>query len=392
MSKIIGSLLAVLIPALIPALMPVLMPNLTLDPLTAEEPDAARLELARTEAIRWGIQYLRNAQGEDGLFSPDTGIGPTIIVLMGLLRCDVPVDDPIVVRGLDAILSSVADDGGIYSSRGRIPAYESSLAISCLKLAIDRGADPRYAQPLEKAEAFIRSLQYGENTNTSVDDVYYGGVGYGADSRPDLSCTQYFIDALRDLGAGADDEAMRRALVFVSRCQNYDSGEPGAGDSVSGNNASKGDDGGFIYTCVGDGQSPAGETEEGLRSYGSITYAGLKSLIYAGLTADDPRVQAASGWIRENYTLDENPGLGRRGLYYYYHTMAKTLNALELTTFTDAAGKEHPWRQELVEKLLDAQRPNGSWVNDNRMWMETDPVLVTGYALIVLSFCRLEEQ
>ena len=355
-------------------------------PAAAGEMSDASLEQARIEAILWGIQYLRNAQGEDGLFSPDTGIGPTIIVLMGLLRCDVPVDDPIVVRGLDALLASVADDGGIYSAGGRIPAYESSLAISCLKLAADHGADARYTQPLEKAEAFLRSLQYGENTGTSVDDLYYGGVGYGKDSRPDLSCTQYFIDALHDLGAGADDEALGRALVFVSRCQNYDSGEPQAAGGLSGGGE---DDGGFIYTCVGEGQSPAGETDKGLRSYGSITYAGLKSLIYAGLTADDPRVIAAAGWIRENFTLDENPGLGRRGLYYYYHTMAKTLSVLEQEKITDAAGNEHLWRRELVEKLLQTQRPNGSWVNDNRMWMETDPVLVTGYALIVLSFCRL---
>ena len=59
------------------------------------------------------------------------------------------------------------------------------------------------------------------------------------------------------------------------------------------------------------------------RSYGSMTYAGLKSMVFAGLKPDDIRVQAATKWLRANYSLDENPGLGQAGLYYYYHLMAK---------------------------------------------------------------------
>jgi hypothetical protein len=39
-----------------------------------------------------------------------------------------------------------------------------------------------------------------------------------------------------------------------------------------------------------------------------ISSAGLKSMIYAGLTQDDPRVKAAIGYIKDRYTLDENPG------------------------------------------------------------------------------------
>lgn len=344
------------------------------------------LEQSRREMIDWGVRYLKAAQGQDGLFSPDTGIGPTTVVLIGLLRCGAASSDTAVVNALEALLAHIGSDGGIYTPGGRIAAYESALAISALKLAVDSGADARFSEPLARAEEFLRSLQYGDANGTDVSDLYYGGVGYGAMSRPDLSCTQYFIDALHDMGAGADDPALQSALVFVSRCQNFDSGE-----TVSGAADSKENDGGFIYTCVGEGQSPAGKTDAGLRSYGSITYAGLKSLIYAGLTPDDPRVTAASEWLKKNYSLDENPGLGRRGLYYYYHTMAKTLALLGEKTVTDSSGTEHDWRRELIETLAEAQRPDGSWVNDHRMWMETDPVLVTGYALIVLSYCGGEE-
>jgi squalene-hopene/tetraprenyl-beta-curcumene cyclase len=54
-----------------------------------------------------------------------------------------------------------------------------------------------------------------------------------------------------------------------------------------------------------------------LRSYASMTYAGLKSMIYAGLTPDDPRVKAAVAWLAKNYTLESNPGLGDAGLYIF---------------------------------------------------------------------------
>src|SRR5581483_10112438 len=108
-----------------------------------------------------------------------------------------------------------------------------------------------------------------------------------------------------------------------SRCQNLKgefNDQPWAG---------KVNDGGFVYTAANGGQTFAGKADDGgLRSYASMTYAGLKSMIYAGLNADDPRVKAASQYIRKHYTLDENPGLGQMGLYYYYHTFAKALAML----------------------------------------------------------------
>ncbi len=94
------------------------------------------------------------------------------------------------------------------------------------------------------------------------------------------------IEALRETGLPADDPALQKALVFVSRCQNLKSefnDRPWAG---------KVDDGGFIYTAANGGTSVAGKTDDGgLRSYASMTYAGLKSMIHAGLTAGRPTRQ-----------------------------------------------------------------------------------------------------
>ncbi len=129
-----------------------------------------------------------------------------------------------------------------------------------------------------------------------------------------------------------------------------------------------------------------------LPGYGSMTYAGVKSLIYCGVSKDDPRVQKAFEWIKKNYTLDHNPGMPEVrkhwGLYYYYHTMAKCLDVLGVDELVDASGKKHDWRAELTAELAKRQRTDGSWVNDQDKWMEGDPQLVSAYALLTLSHCK----
>jgi squalene-hopene/tetraprenyl-beta-curcumene cyclase len=133
----------------------------------------------------------------------------------------------------------------------------------------------------------------------------------------------------------------------------------------------------------------AGTTPEGgLRSYASMTYAGLKSMIFAGLDKDDPRVKAALEWLAKHYTFDENPGMGDSGLYYYYHTMGKALDVLGDETFTDSKGTAHAWRDELADAVIGRQQADGSWVNANARWMENDPNLVTAYALMALAYTR----
>ena len=149
-------------------------------------------------------------------------------------------------------------------------------------------------------------------------------------------------------------------------------------------------DGGFYYTPAAGGSSQAGEDEAtgGLKSYASMTYAGLKSMIYAGAKPDDPRVKAAIGWLKKHYDLGSNPGMGTSGLYYYYQTFAKALAALGEDKFVDSQGVAHDWRTDLINELASRQKPDGSWVNDNPRWLEGDASLSTAYALIALSYCK----
>ena len=120
------------------------------------------------------------------------------------------------------------------------------------------------------------------------------------------------------------------------------------------------------------------------RSYGSITYAGCKSLLNAGLSRDDPRVKDALGWISLHFTFDENPGLGQQGYYYYLHAMARALHASQENTLRDAAGRDRAWRAELIDALVARQRGDGSWKNDVERWEEAKEPLATIYAVLAL--------
>ena len=228
----------------------------------------------------------------------------------------------------------------------------------------------------------MKGLQWDETEGASPEDPAYGGAGYGKKNRPDLSNTSFLIEALRTAGTDADDAAIQRALIFVSRTQNL----PGPDNTLPF--PEKNPDGGFYYTPATGGESQAGTMPDGgLRSYASMTYAGLKSMIFAGLTRDDPRVKAAVAWLERHYTFAENPGLGDAGLFYYFHTAAKALDVLGEETFTDAQGVEHQWRSELADALLARQQADGSWVNSNSRWMEGEPTLVTSYSLLALAYC-----
>jgi squalene-hopene/tetraprenyl-beta-curcumene cyclase len=327
------------------------------------------------------VNFLRPRQGDDGSWSGDRKEpGITGLVVTALLRSGrVTADDKAVTKALGYLERFVGPKGGL--SEAPHSVYATSVAIMAFQVANKAG---RYDRVIKGGQEFLKSTQWDETETKGRETDFYGGAGYGGqNSRPDLSNTSFMMEALHNTGMPADDPALQKALVFVSRCQNLKSefnDQPWA---------SKINDGGFIYTAANGGSSVAGKTDDGgLRSYASMTYSGLRSMIYAGLTADDPRVKAAQDFISKHYTLDENPGLGQRGLYYYYQTFAKTLALLGKPLFIDASGGEHDWRADLVAALAKRQAANGAWVNGTAGFMEGDANLVTGYGLLALAHLR----
>jgi len=328
-----------------------------------------------------GIAYLTTkGRAADGSYSASAGPGLTALVTTAFLRHGRTANDPLVAESLAYLEQFVQEDGGIYQPGSTHRNYETCLAIMCFQEA---NRDGRYTKVVKRADAFVKDIQWDDGEGLDASSLSYGGSGYGSHKRPDLSNTSFLIDALRAAGNEADSEAIQRALTFVSRCQNLET--PHNQTAF----ASKNPDGGFYYTIAAGGSSQAGETAAGgLRSYGSMTYAGLKSMIFAGVGPDDPRVKAANTWISKNYTLQMNPGLGDAGLYYYFHTFAKTLRAQGNDVVVDAKGVEHNWRAELINELARRQQTDGSWSNKNDRWLEGDANLVSAYALLALSYCR----
>lgn len=348
----------------------------------AADVPAEGTQQALEQTIAKGIDFLRTkGQNADGTYSRQFGPGVTAMATMALLRHGRSVDDPQVAKSLKFLESCVQPDGSITLPKPGTTTYDTSLCLACFALA---NKDGRYRNVMDDAVKFLKGIQRDEGEGRTIDNADYGGAGYTAKTPGgDLSNTHMLLDALEDAGTGPDDEGVKRALIFVSRCQNLES------EHNRLEFAAKVNDGGFYYSPVGPGYSAAGKAEQGaLRSYGSMTYAGLKSMIYAGVTADDPRVKAATKWLQANYSVEENPGLGTSGLYYYYQLMSKALDAVGSPTFEDDAGKVHPWRTELATALAKRQQPDGSWINENNRWYEGDPNLSTSFALLALSYCR----
>ncbi|RCS52857.1 hypothetical protein DTL42_08485 [Bremerella cremea] len=364
-----------------PVFAAMLTASLLISPVALRAADNSAYE----KSVEKAVNYLTNqGQASDGTFSSNTGIGVTAICTLGLLEHGRTPLDRAVKKALAAMEKHVKPDGGIYVAGTRHRNYETCLSLLAFSAA---NKDGQYDQLIANANAFLKGLQWDEKEGKSEDDPAYGGAGYGSHSRPDMSNTTFLMEALKASGTAADDPAMQKALIFVSRCQNLES------PHNQFEFAPKNPDGGFYYTIAAGGSSQAGTTENGgLRSYGSMTYAGLKSMIYAGVDKDDERVKAAVAWLAKNYDTKQNPGMGETGLYYYYQTVAKALDAYGEDKFVTADGKQHDWRAEFTDQLISLQKENGSWVNEAERWMEGDPNLVTGYTLLALAHLNKDDK
>jgi len=332
-------------------------------------------------AIEKGLAWLKQHQNADGSWSLNDYPALTALPLWAYMGDPdgAPAVKPDYIRkGYAFIVSSAQPDGGIY--RKGLANYNTSISLIALVLA----QDGKYEPMIRAAHDFV----IGQQATNLPDPTMNGGIGYGPTGtgrgHPDLSNTVIALEAIRRSESIADRDRpngpkldWNAAIQFIQRCQNL----PGVNKEpyVSG---SADDAGGFMYFP---GESEAGETgKNGARSYGSMSYAGLLSYIYADLTKTDPRVTGAVDWLKGHYSVEENPGMGIDGLFYYYQVMAKALSTYGVPELALADGRKVNWPRELALKLINLQEEDGSWANESGRWMEKDPVLATAYAVLTL--------
>jgi squalene-hopene/tetraprenyl-beta-curcumene cyclase len=353
--------------------------------------------LPQSQGVSKALDFLNENQKE-GKFGfmgfDDPGItGMALSAVMRASRLLGREPPAYIAPGLEYLDSLRKKDGSVYLTG--LKTYVTSVAL----MAFEDSKDPRFKEAVAAARDFLIAVQSDEGEGYSMEeDSFYGGMGYGGDERPDLSNTQMAIDALRAAGVDKKHESFQKAIRFLRKCQNLAEVNPTEVRLSDGKKVVAGTDGGGVY-YPGDSKAGLDEVDQGVfvaRSYGSMTYALLKSYLFAGLDPEDRRVRAAAAWIEKNYTLEENPGfrtvagrdLGQQGLFYYYLTMARALDALGREEITDSRGATHNWRIEMRNKILSIQRVDGSWINEGSpRWFEGNPVLATSYALLVLDVC-----
>jgi squalene-hopene/tetraprenyl-beta-curcumene cyclase len=332
------------------------------------------------------LAFFKTAQKDGGNFETDPRAGEpglTALIAAALVKNGVPTDNPVVSKALKFLETKVQKDGGVYD-RG-LSNYMTCLALMTFKEANTGG---KYDKTIEAASKYIKSLQYVDGLKE--DHPTFGGAGYdkpNAKGRPDMSNTHFMVEALLAAGVSKDDPSITRALTYISRSQNLESE---FNKLPYAKKAGANDKGGFVYNLsdADNPKSPKITAEGGLRSEGGMTYAGLKSFLYAGVAKDDVRVKAAVAWVRAHYSVTENPGQKDSGLYYYYHTFAKAMDALGEDPFVDAKGTKHDWRQELFDELKKKQKDNGSWQNSNPAFAEGMPTLATAFAILSIGYCK----
>ena len=397
--------------------------NLALDKLAAKKGKGNAWSDSQQKAFTWLFRQqqdgvfsvtipMKNEQGEQVMRSfPDpalTGFG-----LMSMqskpsaLRT--VAEQEAIQNGLKWLLTQQNPDGTF----GReVLNYTTCVVVG----ALSRWQDPVAVPVLARAQKAILGFQNIEAGGYERSDRDYGSIGYGSSQRGDLSNTQFSMAALRASGLPEDHEAMQKALVFLQRTQNLKSSNDFVGKIPHPDKpgelieVASGDDGGAAYypgnSAAGYSVQPNGQAIA--RSYGSMTYALLKSYTLAGVRGDDPRVQAAVKWIQNNWTLAVNPGsdpaMGEKvkyaGLFYYYMVLAQALDAAgiervlvegepDVQTSGMPPMKELDWRAALRDHLAATQQPDGTWINGkNGRWMESLPLLCTCYAMVALEYCK----
>lgn len=369
--------------------------------LPAQDDLKKKLENAYSSAGDWLVSQQDKSgawlSGPPGKESPSVAYTSIIVTAFARAPKDLRAKYQKSIDAGSAWIASKKNDDGSFGegpSGGFLKTYATAVALMALA-AVDRD---KYADLIRGAQAYLKQNQLKEGLER-------GGSGYGDDEPTkdgmkktiaNMSTTGFAADAMEASGLPKDDQFWKLCVEFVRKCQNNSETNTDKEfvEKLKAQGLSVGDDGGLYYTPSEDRKLHKAGTvkiidKEVVQSYGSMTYHGIKTYLFAGLKKDSPEVKAAIDWVRKNYTVEAHPGFPfdnqkrnhLRGLFYYYYVMARAMDAIGEKPFTTFDGKEHDWPAEMGEQLLKLMKDGKMWVNENPAWWENDPLLVTSYVL-----------
>lgn len=394
------------------ALMATLVLGMIAAPVQAQNHDATIKKA--DESIAKAIDFLKSKQAEDGSWMANPKFGATKasitgLITAGLLRNGMSPDDPMIQKAVAYTLKHQQEDGSFAAPGGHIPVYTTALSLLALGQLRD---DPKIDAAIKKAHKWAEEAQWKEgmriigkgfDVEVTKEDRSYGGFGYGKHGRPDISNTGFMLEALYDSGYDCESPTFQRAMVFMSRLQGAETNDLFADQIVN--------NGGFIYSLsinsktkenyetlrteaqAGQGRMKIGGVNNDgtmrLQTYGSVTYMGFKSMLYAKMGKEDPRVKAALGFITNNYNVFVNPNAGQMGYYYNFYVKARALHAYSETEITLPVGAKKNWAVDMIDVATQIQKSDGSFYNEaHSRWMEDEKELVTAYVLMALIFSK----
>lgn len=395
------------------------------EPEPEPEQEAAPLDAQIKEAIEKGVAFLRTQQLPSGSWGDLNSkaptysgggtphqhpLGATSMALYAMLKCDVPVTDPTVAKGLAWLKKTPVQPNS--------SAYEVAAAL----LAVTATADPfKKTKDAAAAGAKVRlapewkpltmTLQKALIERRNPRGWRYSKLGVNPGGTEDVSATMFAMLALTAAdrcGVALDPNVVIGAASYVLTLQEKDGPEapravrprpkaPAKPDPHKGRYAGPGSPDnppmdrarGFHYSI-----DPTAKDHDRVVT-GSRTASGIGVLTLARyflaeakVAAGKPTVSQAAlergiydglAWLATHFHAWQNPGApGGRMINYLYCTE----RAMDLVG-AERLG-EHLWYVEMVQQLLPQQDERGAWDTKDAQVGERNAVIDTAYALLFL--------
>ena len=301
-----------------------------------------RLEITpeSEEAIRRGLRSLAATQNEDGTFGRGRfakHVGITALCALAFMADgNLPGRGPygeVVRRSLEFVLTNATETGLLAAENSHGPMYGHGFAT--LFLGEVYGMCP---QDTRVRDALVRAVELIVNSQNEEGGWRYNPVPYDADVSVTI-CQIMGLRSARNAGIKVPKETIDRAVAYVRACQNAD--------------------GGFRYMSV---MGPSAWPR---------TAAGVASLFYAGIYADDS-IDRGLDYLRTSAT-PQGAGPTAEAHYFYGHYYAVQ------SMYLAGGGRWATWWPLIRDELVEKQNEQGGWTD-----YQAGPAYSAAMGLIVL--------